>query len=371
MSGTLDMDDDIRDDLSGDGDAQEPPSLDQPSADDPGRSPGAMLRQARLDNDYSIDELCSQTMLSRKTVEALENDWFEQLPQPVFARGYYRKCAKLLDMDAERLVTAFDAAGGAHVTAVPVGSTSVKVVPADVTPDHRRSFKSVFLILVVIVIAVAGYLFWTENMDLAGGSDGDTNIDLASRVGESEADAGLSQQILLSGSSADSSADDTATRETPSSADTGDTLGAVSMAGQQSDASTDAAAASDASASDDATATDAVTLPADAGTSATAAASGAADTTAADAAAASGAAAGTALTLNFTDPSWVDVRDATGEQLLVGIYESTTRTVDGQPPYKLVLGFAPGVSIEYAGEAVDFDIGSGSTARFSVGAEAD
>src|SRR5690625_4149762 len=68
------------------------------------QTPGEMLREARISHDYSVADLCAQTMLSKRTIEALEDNSFEALSQPVFARGYYRKCAKVLGMDADALM---------------------------------------------------------------------------------------------------------------------------------------------------------------------------------------------------------------------------------------------------------------------------
>lgn len=62
------------------------------------------------------------------------------------------------------------------------------------------------------------------------------------------------------------------------------------------------------------------------------------------------------------------MHDATGKQLLVGIYESTTRTLKGEPPYKVVIGYAPGVEVHFGGHSVSFDVADNNTARFTVGA---
>jgi len=79
------------------------------------------------------------------------------------------------------------------------------------------------------------------------------------------------------------------------------------------------------------------------------------------------AVAATALTLQFNERSWVSVHDASGKQLLVGIYEDTSRTLDGQPPYKLVIGYGPGVDVRLGDKTIDFKVADNQTARFSVG----
>ena len=47
------------------------------------------------------------TKLARPTVEALERDDFAALLEPVYARGYYRKAAKVLGLDEKLLVDAY------------------------------------------------------------------------------------------------------------------------------------------------------------------------------------------------------------------------------------------------------------------------
>ncbi|KAA3654756.1 MAG: DUF4115 domain-containing protein, partial [Proteobacteria bacterium] len=70
--------------------------------------------------------------------------------------------------------------------------------------------------------------------------------------------------------------------------------------------------------------------------------------------AAAPAAAGKRLVFRFTTESWVEVRDASGEI----IFSRTNRPgsvqeVTGKPPYRLVIGNAKDVELEYAGKPVD------------------
>jgi cytoskeleton protein RodZ len=71
-------------------------------------SPGTLIRQARERKRFSIEDLALQTKLSRATVDALERDDFGALLEPVYVRGYYRKCAKILDLSEEALIGAYN-----------------------------------------------------------------------------------------------------------------------------------------------------------------------------------------------------------------------------------------------------------------------
>ena len=61
-------------------------------------SPGEMLRRAREALNLTISDLAGQTRLSRAVLEALENNDFANLAMPVYVRGYFRKCAHVLNV---------------------------------------------------------------------------------------------------------------------------------------------------------------------------------------------------------------------------------------------------------------------------------
>ncbi|HEX4882167.1 MAG TPA: helix-turn-helix domain-containing protein [Porticoccaceae bacterium] len=70
--------------------------------------PGIALRQARAAGGLSVEDLAAQTCIPRRYLLALEADDYTRLPDPVYVRGYLRRCAALLDGDAERWVADFD-----------------------------------------------------------------------------------------------------------------------------------------------------------------------------------------------------------------------------------------------------------------------
>ena len=72
-------------------------------------SPGAQLRRAREDAHLTLEDFAAQTKLSVATLQALEADDFGALLEPVYVRGYYRKCARLLGLSEEGLIAAYNA----------------------------------------------------------------------------------------------------------------------------------------------------------------------------------------------------------------------------------------------------------------------
>ena len=60
------------------------------------------------------------------------------------------------------------------------------------------------------------------------------------------------------------------------------------------------------------------------------------------------------LSFEFSDRSWLEVRDGRGEVLLTGEYSGgQSQTAAGSPPYQLWIGKASAVKVTYKGQSVD------------------
>lgn len=70
-----------------------------------GLRPGRTLAEARATRNLTLAEVAQQLKLSATQVEALEADAYDRLPGPVFVRGFVRNYARLLELDAETLVS--------------------------------------------------------------------------------------------------------------------------------------------------------------------------------------------------------------------------------------------------------------------------
>jgi len=75
------------------------------------------------------------------------------------------------------------------------------------------------------------------------------------------------------------------------------------------------------------------------------------------------------VVLQFEAGSWVDVRDADGERLLYRSYQPGRRIeIEGTPPFRVFLGNAPGVQLEYRGDIIVPEPAPGRRfARFALG----
>lgn len=201
------------------------PGLTRNKAD--GMTPGEILREGRLAHDYSIDDLCAQTKLSAHTVEALEDNDFQSLSQPVFARGYYRQCAKVLDLDVERLMAAYTAiAGETPRPRIDRDAAAGGVIPQDVTPGGGFPLRGLLLVVIAIVVVIGAVIYVLPSSSVPdavtdngvrntsgdqGGDSGDTfEFNSSNDDEESEAGADRESRTPAADRAGDASAPDVA-----------------------------------------------------------------------------------------------------------------------------------------------------------------
>lgn len=287
--------------------------------------PGASLRQARERAGMSVDELGSRTRLSRQTLEAMEADAYDQLLEPVYVRGYYRKCARILNLPEQPLIDAYEASYTPPPITAPERLRLASGGELGSVPRVSRRFAVLSAIAAIILCAVI-WLLRDGALDVPGGSNR-VSID---PVDPSSAmpDAGA----VTAGVGLILDTDLPAVEPAPAVTPADGTATAAGSAPAEGAAATDPAAV----------VTTAVAPP---------------------------PAAGTQLVLVFEAISWARVEDAGGNTLLSGVIgEGERRALDGRPPYTVFLGNAPGVKVEFGGQpfATAPFMKSNSTARFSV-----
>lgn len=70
--------------------------------------PGARLASMRQQKNYNVEYVAEKLHLRVRIVELIEADDYENLPEPVFIKGYLRAYAKLLGMSVQPLLDAFN-----------------------------------------------------------------------------------------------------------------------------------------------------------------------------------------------------------------------------------------------------------------------
>lgn len=273
-------------------------------------SPGAQLRRARENAHLTIEDFAAQTKLSRSTLEALEADDFAALLEPVYVRGYYRKCARLLGLSEDALIAAYNTR-----VKQPQPQSPARIRLSAGAAERRGGFAKVLGVLIVlIIVGLLGYL-WMTRAELAQGGTQTNILSIPSDRGAAAVSPSPAAPAV------------------PPSAGPSDALVADTVA--QAPAPT---------------------------VTATAAPTPSATTAAA-------AAGAPSLSLRFRETSWARINDANGRALINGLMDAgTQQVVNGEPPFTVFLGNAPGVELQFNGQRVDLApfTQSNSTARLNL-----
>ena len=121
---------------------------------------GSWLRRQREAREISLREIAEASKISLRYLEALEEDHFDVLPAPVFARGFLREYSKIVGLDADEVVNNYLAAqqpgdGSAEIAEEETGRP--KGQPRD------WGYGLLFTLAVVVLLGLAAVLaFWAE-----------------------------------------------------------------------------------------------------------------------------------------------------------------------------------------------------------------
>jgi len=123
---------------------------------DAGDGVGEELARARAALGYSVADVAQQLKFASRQIEALEQGRFEELPTGTFARGMVRAYARLLKLDAEPLVQRI-----AAQTATPDNAAAVASVrrPIPITDSARRTNLVYAALSLAILVVIAGVVF--------------------------------------------------------------------------------------------------------------------------------------------------------------------------------------------------------------------
>ncbi len=286
----------------------------------PTASPGILLSNERVKRGLSLQEVADQLKLSRKQLEAIENDEYDKLPGPAFARGFVRNYAKLLGLDAALLNAALDAyvpMPMVNPRPAPVEAPSREPArPVEPTPEPRPRqplnpllIKGAIAVVVLVLLLMVSYRMVTQGGSVSPASLPATPLPAS--------------QAAVSTPLVETPAPQVAVTPAPVSAPAPATPAPIPEA-----------------------------KPAELPTPATQAAvsdSGAGE-----------------VVLRAKETAWVSLIDAKGKKLVYGQVTGEKR-VSGTPPYKLIIGNAQQVELQYKGQGVPLaDKTKGSTARVEL-----
>jgi cytoskeleton protein RodZ len=291
------------------------------------QAPGARLKAERERRGLSLQKAADEMRLDAWVVAALEADEYDRVGPTVYAKGHLKKYASLLTLPWEEILSGYESRRAAPADAVPTAALRVATPTATAGKMPRGQLAGALLLLLIVAI-----VFWWKPW----------------------------QQRSAASAQAVPSADAAAT---------------VAAAAPGADPGARADASGDADAGAGAAATPAGDLGArDSPASASLPAVPAAGTAAADAKAATGAvgAGVVRLRMSFSAESWVEVHDAAGHRVFSGYGQANSvKTLVGDGPLRVYLGFASGVQLEINERAVAIGppFVHADVARFQAGAD--
>jgi cytoskeleton protein RodZ len=294
-------------------DGVERPGLEGPVPDV--QTPGALLQAGRERAGMTREKVATRLNLLLSQVVALEEDRFDRFPAETFVKGHLRSYARLLKIDVDQVLRAY------HVLVPPVQVERKKVAfqhrpqPLGAKPSRWRSYAGVAAVFVVL----CGLWAWQQRRE-------QTQL-LSLNAGSGQLPGGM-ESALYGG--ADSTLLDSV-QLVPEPAPAAEVV-APAIAKQEGDAVASAAPVDPAPAPP------------------------AADTD--------------RLTLHFSADCWIEVKDRDDKVLVATLKHADDRLqVEGRGPFKVLLGYAPGVEMAYNGAPVKVDappVGTRST-RLIVG----
>jgi cytoskeleton protein RodZ len=289
-------------------------------------SPGTLLRAAREQRGWSREQLASDVNLLVSQVAALEEDRFDKLAGPVFVRAYLRSLARALRTDENVLLKAYEQiAPEARASARAAQTVAVERPRRPILLERASSARRHWG-LAAAALVVAVLWGWQQNAPQL-----DRALSLTPDQTGSQADPALGGIDDVMANNAQSRLLDSvellptvAPRLPASSTPMATAPTADSDVARQQLASADAQVVT---------------------------------------------AQGDQLSLRFSADCWVEIKDRDNRVLVAALKRANERLqLEGRGPFRVLLGFAPGVEMAYNGTPVNIEVSQGSrSARLIVG----
>jgi cytoskeleton protein RodZ len=320
--------------------------------------PGKRLKEVREANHLSREEVGRHLHLDVQLIGALEENDQDKLPAQAYVCGYLRSYARLLKLPEDEIVDAYNQGREMEAALIPEN--------IDFTPSAARAGNlGKTLLFIIVVLVIVAVVIWRDQFPFFS-----SNEQAAESAGEVE------QSVTLPGAEApqpppdavplsppplqELRSGDNPNAEEATPADGGDGASTQGDAGTQNETVTEdnpEVASAESPSSETSAATKNKVEPA----SETAPSAPPKDEvkkpaseTAPSAAPSSAAETAGPLQLAFSANSWTEVRDATGKVLVYRLVKKgETLNIEGRPPFKVLLGNAPEVQVQYQGKPFD------------------
>jgi cytoskeletal protein RodZ len=126
----------------------------------------ARLRQLRQEKAIRLEEIAARTRIRPAVLQALDEERFEDLPEPVYVQGFIRRYADALGIDGAALAQSF-----------PIGFTPLQLQETQNNTDKRPNIYIPLIVPYILLIAGASFgLFYVLNSHHTANSRNQTQI---------------------------------------------------------------------------------------------------------------------------------------------------------------------------------------------------
>lgn len=314
----------------------------------PQEFPGQRLKEAREAAGLTRLEVASRMRLSERMVGALEEDDYDVFPSATFVSGYLRSYARILGLPEEDFVKPVSEAIEPPTLVSTIGSK------AQVSSRDLPVRLVTYLLVIIVIVSVA--MWWMAQRDSVSDQQSDvaevveSGGDIALAVPQAQqeaavAESGETASVTLESAQQDGAAVETDARqpaETPSDASARD---ATSPAGSSAPAAPAEAPSEAVSESQEARRAEVQPPPLNEATPVS------------------------TLELRYQADSWTEVNDSAGRNLVYGLIKAgQVLELKGEAPFRVFLGYAPGVTVYYNNDLFDHSpFQRRDVARFRIG----
>lgn len=307
------------------------------------QGPGSQLRKARKRQGLEQAEMAAQLHLSQVMIEALEADDYEKLPKPVFVQGYLRNYSRLLGVNEDAVIEAYQSL---------LPGTDEKLVAKTQEGKMSKGLHSGHGVMrlvtwgILLLLAMMLFFWWQTRVEL----EEPAPAPIGSQLPQTPQDSPPDQFGLIPPAEEEEVIFSLPAEETPAAMDSEIEEPAVTIETESPAPEEPTQAPLEIEAP--APRIEETIQPQEAVTEAAVAVP-----------------VSKLLVFEFTDSCWTDVRDRDGKARIIGEMRSgTQRTLSGRlGPFNVVLGNAPAVRLTVDGEPFDLQpFTRGKVARFTL-----